>query len=75
MSSAFRISPRTPHTTAVFPKRTTALPLACVRELVLMFGVRNSVEERWFGRREGFLDDVGLRCARRYNEGESAAKV
>lgn len=72
---ASRISPRTPHTTVVSPILTTALPSACVREPLLICGVRNSVGERPFARDGGEEEEAGWRCASRYGWGESLAKV
>lgn len=45
--------------------RTTALPSACVREPLLMCGVRNWVGERPFARVLGAFLFVGWRFARR----------
>ena len=50
-SSTFSISPRIPHTTAVSPHRTTALPCECVREPVWTVGGLDSECSRPEGRR------------------------
>jgi hypothetical protein len=66
MLLASSISPRIPHTTVVSPMRTTALPSACVKEPLLMWGVRNSVGDRPFAREAGVVEvEEGWRCARR----------
>jgi hypothetical protein len=69
------ISPLTPQTTAVSPRRTTALPEQWLRLPVFMVGLRNSKGARPLGR-EGFAEDkAGERWARRNGDGESAAKI
>jgi hypothetical protein len=73
ISSSFRISARTPQTTLVFPKRTTALPLAWVRLPVLMPGVRNSWGLLPLARTGAFLS--AERWAWRKGCGEMAAKM
>jgi len=75
MSDARRISPRTPHTTAVSPSRTTALPEQWVRLPVFMVGLRNSEGVRPFGRMGGVEGVCGERWARRKGEGDRAAKI
>ena len=72
-----------PHTTAVSPRRTTALPLAWVKEPVWRVGGRNSFRRRVFGRvmtGTGVVDGdevvvVDWRWARRKGPGDSFAKV
>lgn len=72
ISFASKISPRMPQTTAVSPKRTTALPEQWVREFVCLAGVRKLDCVRPFARREGVFGFAGERCARRYGAGVSA---
>lgn len=69
------ISPRIPQTTAVSPRRTTALPEQCVREFVWRAGVRKLDWVRPFARREGVFGFAGERWARRYGAGVRAAKM
>lgn len=75
MSDARRISARTPHTTAVSPSRTTALPEQWVRLLVFIVGLRNSAAVRPFGRIGGVSCVCGERWASRKGEGDNAAKM
>ena len=75
MSDARRISPRTPHTTAVSPSRTTALPEQWVRLPVFMVGLRTSEGVRPFGRIGDVEGVCGERWARRKGEGDRAANI
>ena len=72
VSSSFKISARTPHTTLVLPNRTTAEPLQCVKLPVFTPGARNSCAARPFARRAVLLAE---RCAWRNGWGETAAKI
>lgn len=67
----FRISPRTPQTTAVSPERTTAEPWQCEREEVWRVGVRNCSGVRL----EGRVGGVDWRWRMRYELGASLRKV
>lgn len=71
MSRTSRISARTPHTTAVSPTRTTALPDECESEEVWQDRARGSEGRRPDGRLGGWL----VRVARRKECGESLANV
>ena len=72
---ARRVSARIPQTTAVSPRRTTALPDAWVKEPVCFCGARNWEGRRPLGRWMGVFGVLGWRWARRKGCGESLAKV
>ena len=59
----------------MFPRRTTALPSACVKEPLLWWGGRNCAGERPFARTDGAEGSEGRKWARRKGCGESFAKV